>query len=91
MQNPTCIDYGTVHDAHYRADFGCVEARVRLHLSGEAPSHPGIEILTSVLAIQDEPTSSLNTRLVVSAARLFRQFEIKQAAQNAPTYGAFAA
>ena len=91
MQNPACIEFGTVHDAHYRADFGCVEARVRLHLSDETPNHPGIELLTSVLAIQDEPTSSLHTRLVISAARLFRQFEINQAAQAAPTYGAFAA
>ena len=91
MQNPACIEFGTVHDAHYRADFGCVEARVRLHLCNESPSHPGIEILTSVLAIPDEPTKALNTRLVVSAARLFRQFEIKQAADDAPTVGAFAA
>lgn len=78
MQHPVQIDYGVVHDAHYVVDFGRVEARVRLHMQGAGPEDKGIELITSVAPYADETEQSLKTRLVISAARLFRRMEARE-------------
>ena len=78
MNTPALIEYGTVHDLHHLMDFGRVEARVRLFFEGAAENDPGVEIVTNVVPFPNETEASIKSRLVVSAARLFRQFELKE-------------
>lgn len=72
------IEYGVIFDEHRLISDGTIEARVRLYFA-EGPSHPEcVEIVSRVSPVYDETTGSLHRRLVMKAAGLFRQAELKE-------------
>lgn len=75
MNAPAFIKHGIVQDIHHLMDFGRIEARVRLYLAQTEANHPGVELVANVAYLPSEALDLLKTRLVIRAARLFRQCE----------------